>query len=364
MVQGRCVYNDNIIATPPAWYSALPICSYNGIFSFVLGARNIGKTWAYKKRAYRRGVKKLKKTIWVRRFRNEAAECARTFFTSRDLQKFCGIEWYQKETDSGNVKQDGNTIYYRNKNKWEWIIKIIALSDCKKMRSSDDVDVDTIVYDEFTTTPEKYRLYRGDEVRDFIDLYISISRQHAVRAFFLGNKESVSNPYFLYFKLPVLPLKWQGIRHFKNGTITVQQVNDYISPADNHFKRLQTLLSDTDYGDYLYKATYKNMPQLKLKKAPTTASGYAQIDWKGRPLKIVSDANAVFYISSHIDRLLPIFTDKCRHKYKNEYQLVKSEHRDAFRALVQAVSDNRIYYESHADYESIQDFYAWLGLKN
>lgn len=354
------------------WYNAQPVISHNAILNFILGGRNIGKTWAFKRRAVRRAVKKYKKVIWVRRTVKEAAECAETFFGSKDLQEFCGITLYNKESNpKGNIKHLGRRYFIRRGKKWDWFIKVIALCEWKTMRSSDDIDCDTIIFDEFTTTPEKYLQYRGNEARDLIDLSISIMRQHEIKIFCLGNKESVTNPILIYFNIPPMPLKWQGIRLFKGGTIAVEQRNDEVKTGSNFKKRLDIMLSGTDYGDYIKKGTYKNQPKIQIQSPPPGAVGWLQLFWRGKHIKIwrsplqANRANAVeLYVTGKNDLTADIFTDELQRRFKRQIQLQKRAHKNLFRLLEQAVSDNRIAYETYADYENIIAFYAWLGIKN
>ena len=68
------------------------VTSRGAVFSFVNTNRNFGKTWLFKKRAFKRALKHGRKTIWVRRFKKEAKEAAAKFFTSADLRKYCKKE--------------------------------------------------------------------------------------------------------------------------------------------------------------------------------------------------------------------------------------------------------------------------------
>ena len=155
----------------------LRVLSYNGIITAILSNRNYGKTWTFKKRAFKRALKHGKKTIWLRMFKKEVKEALSTFYTSKDLQAYCNISIYDKDNNpQGNLKQIGNTFYYRRKYKsgkfsaWQWFLKVFALTEADALRSADDVDVDTIIFDEFTKTPNKYKRYRGNMVNDFIDI--------------------------------------------------------------------------------------------------------------------------------------------------------------------------------------------------
>lgn len=356
------------------WFSALPILSYNAILNIILGGRNIGKTWAFKRRTYRRALKKGKKTVWVRRTKAEAAECAATFYESKDLQEYCGISLYDKNSNpKGNVRANGRRIFIKRGGRWVWFVKIIALSEYKTMRSADDIDTDTIIFDEFTTTPEKYAMYRGNEAQDLLDLVISVMRQHEIKVFLLGNKESVSNPILQYFNIPPIPLKWQGIRTFKNGTIALQQINDGVKNNPNTFlDRVNLMLSGTAYGDYMTKATYKNQPKIIIESPPLGAIGWLQLYWRGKHIKIWRSAklyqgreNAIeMYVTGKNDTDCTIYTDGYCKLFKKQIQLQKRRHRNLFRLLEQCVSDNRIAYKTYNDYENILAFYAWLGLKN
>ena len=47
----------------------LRVLSYNAIITAILSNRNYGKTWTFKRRAFRRALKHGKKTIWLRLFK-------------------------------------------------------------------------------------------------------------------------------------------------------------------------------------------------------------------------------------------------------------------------------------------------------
>ena len=65
------------MANTKTYYSdkdGLHALSYNGIITEIISNRNYGKTWTFKKRAFRRALKKGKKTIWLRVFKKEVKE--------------------------------------------------------------------------------------------------------------------------------------------------------------------------------------------------------------------------------------------------------------------------------------------------
>lgn len=306
-------------------------------------------------------MKHGKKTIMVRTFKKEVKEATRKLYVSKDLCEKCGIEYFNKSTNNGNFKREGNIFYYRNhkKDNWKWFFQIVALSDSNSMRSADDVDVDTIIYDEFLMTPDKEKRYHGNRVEDFIDIFISSKREHIVRCFFLGNKECVLNPFFSYFGINALPIHFNGYKVYRNGSICVYQKDVKRMATNNYEKRVDDLLKATSYGNYLNEGNMKNQYSLKQRKIPNGAVEYVQLNFNGNEIKVYSyETN--FYVNSTIDKNRIVYTDRVLNKYKNEKLLIKAYKR-YFIALINALSDNRVYYVDYASYEAIQSFYSWLS---
>ena len=220
-------------------------------------------------------------------------EAISTFYTSKDLQKYCGISIYDKDTNkNGNLKQQGNTFYYRRKRKngkwtrWQRFLKVFALSDADAMRSADDVDVDTIIFDEFTKPQQKYRRYIGNIANDFIDILFSSKREHQVRCILIGNKESINNPIFTYFNIKPMPSSWQGIKQFRQGSFVLQQINNKEETQSDYGQKMNNLLKGTAYGNYIYKDAYKTETGFKPRKMPANAVLYCQLYINGQALKI------------------------------------------------------------------------------
>lgn len=340
--------------------------SYNGIITCVLSNRNYGKTWTFKKRAFKRALKHGKKTIWLRLFKKEVKEAVATFYSSKDLQKYCGISIYDKDTNPhGNMKQIGNTFFYRKYvhgkwTRWKWFLKVFALSDAGAMRSADDVDVDTIIFDEFTKPVEKYKRYMGNIANDFVDILFSSKREHEVKCVLIGNKESINNPIFTYFNIKPMPTSWQGVKTFRNGSFVLQQINNKEEEQSEYGQKMKALLNGTAYGNYIYKDEYKNASGFKPRKTPASAIIYCQLIFNSQPLKI-SVNNGFFYVNMRIDTSKRIYCDALPHKYNNELLLVRKQKR-FFVAFINALADNRVYYDNAMTYEAIQPFMQWLAI--
>lgn len=350
-------YSDN---------EGLLVLSYNGIYNSVLSNRTYGKTWLFKKRAVKRALKRGRKTIWLRLFKNEAKECIDTFFSSKDLQKFCGVSYYDKDTNpNGNLRREGNTFLLRKMikgkwSKWFWFLKVFKLGDAGALRSADDVKIDTIIFDEFTKPANKYRLYRGNIANDFIDIFFSIKREHQVRCIFIGNKESVSNPIFTYFGITPPPAQYEGIRRYRNGSFIIQQINNLPKSDSEYDTKVEALFKGTAYGNFIYKSTYKEDMAFKTRRMPAGAAVYTQININNQPIKIAA-YNGCYYVNTRIVNSRHLYCDKLAGKSANERLLVNRLKR-FFVPFIEALKDNRVYYDSPVTYERAQAFIQWLNV--
>lgn len=349
------------------YFNLLPVLSHScAIWYFINTVRNIGKTWSLKKYCWLRAVKSGKKCIIVRRFTKEAKECAETFYASADIIKFCnGMKPYDPETGRGNMKQRGRTFYHKYKGKWRWFVKIMSLSEFKNKRSADDVDCDTIFFDEYTTTARQYRQYFGNEVEDFIDLTISICRQHPIRVIFCGNNECIFNPYFEYLKIIPPPTNFEGIRFYKQKTVAFYQRTTPCKDTkeSKYLNKVSKLLKNTRYGAYLDNGAYKQGTGLKWATAPKLARLYVNLKWKDKPIRILT-YNEVYYIDNKIDLSEYVLVDYITPDIPHPIQLYKSRDRKAFLPLIQAISNNNVKYANESVYNAIQPFYKWLGISN
>lgn len=353
----RLVNNDYINLTAILSYST-------AIFYFIDTVRNIGKTWAICKMAWRRSYKHGKKTILVRRFRKEAQSAASALYQSSDIREFCkGLEVYDPKTKKGNFKKSGRTMYIKKNGKWEWFLKVAYVSDAQSFRSADDVNCNLILYDEYTTTPARYARYRGTETEDFIDLVVSIARKHKVRCIFTGNKESHSNPYYEYLGITPPPGNFEGIRRYKKGSIVIYQRNiPHQSKSNKQFEdSLMAALSGTAYAEYLYQGAYKHTPQgIKYYRTPPDAEGYLQVSYKGQGIKITQKGDT-FYVNSKPDATLGFLTDTPTDR---KYDIVYNPrlHKARIRALETAITLNKVRYDNATCREIAHGWYAYAGI--
>ena len=157
-----------------------------------------------------------------------------------------------------------------------------------------------------------------------------------------------------------MPVTFEGIRAYRKGSFVVQQINNKEETESEYGRKMNDLLNGTAYGNYIYKNEYKQNMPFKKRKAPATASIYCQLIFNSNPLKI-SVNNGLFYVNGKIETNRRIYCDVLPNKYKNELLLVK-KHKRYFNALINALADNRVYYDSALSYEAMNYFLQWLSI--
>lgn len=330
------------------FYNSLRIQSYNAFLNFIVGARNLGKTWSFKIRAYKRFMRRGRKTIWVRRFKHEAKETAATFFTGKLRRKL-------RLTDD-NFKMQGRKAYAMRNGKWECFLNVVYLSESRALRSAEDSAVDTIIFDEFTATPDRYVLYRGDEVADFIDLVMTVRRTNEeLKVFFLGNKETATaSPYFTYLKIPSPELNFSGIRSYKNGSIAIEIRDDIPEPVRNSYAhKVADALSGTAYYAYLTDGKSKSAP-CNVQKCPKSARKVLQVDFIGA-CSLWANADKL-YVKTGADKSLLTFVNGDDKKYIKK-RIYHPTDKKVLSFIVDAYKRGNLFYNDEKAFEFFSPFF-------
>lgn len=338
------------------------IASFNAVFNYIITNRTYGKTWAMLIRSWRRAYKHGKKAIIVRLLAKEVKEFKNQLYKSKDLVKACkGLVPYDPETKKGNFRVNGKTCYIKRGGRWVWFLKVFACSDANAARAADDVDCDTIYFDEFMQTPENLARYRGDVVREFSDIFFSAKREHRVTAFLFGNREKVSNPFFEYFGIPPMPVGFEGLRRYRKRSHLVLYVNNEQKEKNAYDKAVRAAFENTAYGDFIYKNKAKTGHAFKRSKTPLKAVLLLALEWKSIPIVISAYGGNLYVKRGSVASAPAVYCDTPRGRYKNEYKIVRSM-KPLFRPIVNAAALNRIYFENEAAQEACLPFLQWIGI--
>jgi len=226
--------------------------THNALFNLIVGNRGGGKSFGAKRRGIDNFINKGEQFGYVRRYKDDLTLPMQQYF--EDIKEFY---------PDYEFKTEGTKFYIRKKckEKTKWTDKDIAgygfvLSTANNKKSIAYPKITILIYDEFLLE-EGFQRYLPNEVLKFLNLYETIARPGTghppVIAFLLANAITITNPYFLYWKLK-MPSKQDknGKYIWKHPTkpILVEDVKnaEFIDKKRN--TPFGKLVEGTEYADY------------------------------------------------------------------------------------------------------------------
>lgn len=215
------------------YYNGNEALTHNCLFNFVVGNRGAGKTYWSKEWSIKDFLKTGSQFIYLRRYKEEFTKGKKEKFFDDIVDKF----------PEHDFKVKGYTTYIDDKPCGQFM----SLSTAKIEKSTSFPNVNKIIFDEFILDKGFYH-YLSDEVTNFLELYETVARtRDNVRVFFLSNAISITNPYFLYWKItPNLNKKFTKPRN--DMLVELVQNKEFIDMKKK--TRFGQLISGTMYGQY------------------------------------------------------------------------------------------------------------------
>lgn len=227
------------------YYSFDKIMSYNATYMFVVGARGLGKTYGAKKFVIRDALRTNGENqfIYLRRFTKELQGRGTFFadilqeFPDYDLRVNGMVAEYAPTSTRGDKKRNWSVMGY-----------FMALSTAQKQKSVAFPKVKTILFDEFII--EKGALhYLPNESKIFNDLFSTVDRwKDKTRVIFMANAVSITNPYFLAYK--IRPDQEGEIAIRGNGFIAVHFVDSAEFGTAVYKTKFGQFIADTEYAEF------------------------------------------------------------------------------------------------------------------
>lgn len=202
------------------YYNGDKIRSYNAKLNFIIGGRDIGKTFDFKGWDLKRSVRLNSPFIYLRRYKTELQKIDKdSFFKEKLLQKtFKSFTMKSKDVSTGNCNivfttSDSfgllNNSYNDNKltigNRGininnRPICYFKTLSGASDVKGTDYDNVNKILFEEFIIDEkDKYKRYLKNEVHNLLNFADSCIRDTPnPQIFLLGNHGNFNNPYFNY----------------------------------------------------------------------------------------------------------------------------------------------------------------------
>lgn len=336
------------------------LISRNAILNFIIDNRNSGKTTQFKKRALIRNIKHGTITCFARRFEKEIKKFKKEFFNKKFF-KVLEHDYPNRKFNKKDFKIKDNYAYYKDFR----FAYFIYIKDAQADKGIDEDSIDTIVYDEFMTNDSRYNFYRGDEVKDFFDIFMTKKRKKAdgteaqVKIFMLGNRESYFNPYYTYFNLPYMNIEFTGIKTFRHGAIALLQLNTPVIEAKTDYdKKLQYLVKNTPLEKYWNGENAKAL-NMTFAKPSKNALIYACFDF-GYCISLYTEKSKIFVVSG-VRKDKTIFTKKPNTKYKHNY-VISQRDKSLFDMMRKYYKLNQIEYADAICHDAFMKIIDYIGI--
>lgn len=282
-------------ATKFDYYNFDRICSYDAPYSFILGARGLGKTYGAKKRVILNAIRKGEQFIYLRRYKTEIK--GRASFFADIFHEF--PDW--KFRVAGNTAQMQRSDK-GEKDPWLTIGYFAALSTAQSYKSVAYPKVTTIIFDEFIIEKGSVT-YLPDEANLFNDFYSTVDRyKDKTKVFFLANAISIMNPYFIEYGIRTTDGEW--VRK-ADGFIAVHFADSAEFGSQVKKTRFGKFIESTDYGSYSIDSNFKDDGDNLVENKTPEAKYFLTIETRGGTFSVWNDMSSrepVYYVQSKLPK--------------------------------------------------------------
>lgn len=294
---------SNATAQKLSYYNFDKIYSYNAVFNFLVGSRGLGKTYGAKFKVLRKAVKVGEQFIYMRRYKEELATSAKTFFADIHHEfpnhDFRTNGWLAEMADA-KTRDD-------KKRPWKTIGYFIPLSRAQSMKSVAFPDVTTIIYDEFIIEKGMTH-YLPNEAEAFQNFYSTVDRwKDKTKVFFLANSVSIMNPYFLLYNIK--PDEVGELFTFSDGFGLCHFVDSKDFTSEVYQTKFGKFIQGTEYADYAVASEFRDNSDSLIRQKSADAKYSYTIETKQGTFSVwASWTESNFYIQEKRPKDESIFT--------------------------------------------------------
>lgn len=261
------------VLTTDDYYSPHRILSRNAMWNMVIGARGLGKTFAFKRWGVRNFLKTGEQFFYLRRYDTEQ-HGKESFFD--DLLEFFPDYTFRINGNKGEVaRRTGD----EDSQEWGTCCYFGALSQAGSIKSIPYPLVTLLVFDE--AIPNNLR-FLPDEAKQFSELYSTIDRwKDKTRVVMLANAVTLANPYFARYRIDVAGqlANMEQFKTYCNGFFCIE-LADYggfsTKVATTRFGQFISTY-DEDYAQYAIGNAFQDGSEALVAPIPSTALGSIRI---------------------------------------------------------------------------------------
>ena len=285
----------------PATFSRLT--GRQGEITFVLGAKNVGKTFGLRKFAVEQFIKNKSIFCEICRTKTEMKTVSRGYFDKLQEVGFFQDYIFKTNQDCGYIaKRPKND---KDKPKWLKICYFVALTTFQNERKRTFQRPRYFIFDEAVIdVKDKYHCYLTDEYLILANILDSISRQqpyddYKYNVFLLGNAVDLTCPYLQYFGINKVPDF--GYTFYKDKSVLLH----YVEPWDAEIRMKNTLvgrmLNGFEESKIIFENKFENKFDNEIAKKTSNAQFKFAIVWGKAKLGIWADMkHGIWYINNNV----------------------------------------------------------------
>ena len=324
-------------------------------FKLVVGNRTAGKSFYFKRMLVRRFLKTGKKFCVLVRFKNEMMAVAESFF--KDVQQ---ITYPDKVMTAKPYGKDLFMELFIDDVPCGYCVPINS-ADTIKRYSSNFVDVEAIMFDEFQSEINKYC---PREIEKFQSIIVSICRGQSqqfrpVPVYMISNAVSMFNPYYVFFGLTK---KITGNTKFIRGKNYVFE-HCYVESAAKAIASAFAF-GETAYSDYATKNSYllDTSNFIERVKGPKSFQFYFRVNGTAFGVWQVNDGE-LLYVSTSFDPKYPTSFAIKTTDHDIGSTFLRGKASGLMRYLREYFDSGRCRFEDMACREAFIDFVGYMAYK-
>lgn len=284
------------------YYDINKLLSFYRILNFLIGARNIGKSFGIKCFCIRRFIKNDEQFVYVRRYKGELRKVTQFFDDIIAENIFPDHKFMVK----------GRTLYIDGKVAGF----AIPLSTWQSEKSNAYPKVCTIFFDEFIREKDKSG-YLPNEVESLLNLMDTVFRtRENVRCICASNAVTVVNPYFIYFNL--CPDTNKRFNAYENIVIEIPDSKEF--STERRKTRIGKLIDGTEYGEMSLDNVFTNDSETFIERRSKESKFSFSVVYKGMTIGLWVD----------VDRGLMYMSNDHDPKYKDTIALTAEDHSENY----------------------------------
>lgn len=340
--------------TDGTYWDCHDLLTRNGMFNFAIGGRGTGKTYDAKYKRIRHFLKTGKRFIYLRRYKTEFEDKDKFF---ADIVDNFPEHEFDVRGMTGFIRPASDEE--KNPHKWEPLCYFVTLANALTKKSVPYPDVDMIIFDEFIIDKGSLH-YCSNEVKQFLDFYNTVDRfEDRCRVLFLANAVTLTNPYFIYWRLK--PRKEKRFCSAAGGTVVCEMVQSEKFRAKVDKTKFGQLIKGTAYYDYAVGNSFRDDNNAFIARKTEEAQFYYAIKFDGRSVGVWVDYDeGNYYVCGKIPKNARVIT-----LTKDDMQpnLVMIERNSIYmRSLKRMYMQGSVFFDSIETREFTHSILSYLGL--